>query len=171
MTAGTLIGPDAVAEGEPSTFDSYRAGSIPGDMAMFITMVLFVRGFRAEMDERLRQMGQNVSRMETLGAIMNMAGPRSQAEIARRLRVEGATVTRMVDALSREGLVERLPDPADRRVNLLTITPAGEAALRAMFAIHDELRVDVLQDLPQADRAEMRRMLALMLARIDGQES
>jgi MarR family transcriptional regulator for hemolysin len=170
MPETNIILPDAGGE-ELSTYDSYRAGNMPSDMAMMIRMVMAVRGFRACMDERLRRIGQSVSRMETLGAIVNMPGRRSQTEIAKRLRVEGATVTRMVDSLSREGLVERHPDPADRRVNLLSITPAGEEALRQMFAIHDDLRIEVLGDIPQADRAELRRMLDLMLARIDALDS
>lgn len=170
-----MSAPDPAANGNgtaaPSTFERYRAGELPADIALMVKLVTTVRGFRARLDERLRQVGQSVSRMETLGAIMNMPGPCSQSAIARRLRVEGATVTRMVDVLSREGLVERLPDPTDRRVNLLSITPAGEEMLRQIFAIYDDMRDELLGDLATADRAELHRLLDLLLARVDKLET
>lgn len=151
----------------PDTFATYRAGGSPPDVALMIKLVLTVRGFRGQLDERLRKIGHSVSRMETLAAIMNMADPKSQSDVARRLRVEGATVTRMVDILAREGLVERSPAANDRRVNLLSITPAGEQALVEIFTVYDHLRSHVLADLATEDRAALHRLLDTMLARID----
>jgi DNA-binding MarR family transcriptional regulator len=43
-------------------------------------------------------------------------------------------VTRMIDLLSAEGLVERSPHPSDRRINLLRVTEQGEVELRRIFA-------------------------------------
>jgi MarR family transcriptional regulator for hemolysin len=150
-----------------STFETYRAGGTTLDIGVMVKLVLTVRGFRGQLDERLRRIGHSVSRMETLAAIMNMPDPKSQSDVARRLRVEGATVTRMIDILSREGLVERAPDPGDRRVNLLTITPVGETVLAEIFDVYDNLRGHVLAGLDEADRNEMHRLLDLILAAID----
>ncbi len=150
-----------------STFEIYRAGETTIDIGLMVKLVLTVRGFRGQLDERLRRIGQSVSRMETLAAIMNMPGTKSQSDVARRLRVEGATVTRMIDILSREGLVERTPDPGDRRVNLLSITPAGEAALEEIFVVYDRLRGHVLAGVDESDRQEMHRMLDLILTAVD----
>lgn len=150
-----------------SAFDTYRAGETTLDIGLMVKLVLTVRGFRGQLDERLRRIGQSVSRMETLAAIMNMPDPKSQSDVARRLRVEGATVTRMIDILSKEGLVERAPDPGDRRVNLLSITPTGEAVLADIFDVYDGFRKHVLSLLEEADREEMHRLLDLMLEAID----
>ena len=164
---GSVSGPVSGAVSGSGSFETYRAGGVPQDVGLMVKLVLTVRGFRSQLDERLRRMGQSVSRMETLAAIMNMPGPRSQTDVARRLRVEGATVTRMIDILEKEGLVLRTPDPADRRVNLISITPAGEAVLAEIFAVYDQLRGHVLADLGLDEREEMHRLLDRMLARID----
>jgi len=152
---------------ERSAFEIYRAGETTPDISVMIKLVLAVRGFRGQLDERLRRIGQSVSRMETLGAIMNMPGAKSQSDVARRLRVEGATVTRMIDILSREGLVERTPDPGDRRVNLLSITPAGETVLEEIFTVYDSLRGHVLAGLGAGDQEELHRLLDLILTAVD----
>jgi MarR family 2-MHQ and catechol resistance regulon transcriptional repressor len=49
-----------------------------------------------------------------------------QSEIAQSMRVSGANVTQLIDALEREGWVERLINPADKRVTFAQLTPDGE---------------------------------------------
>jgi MarR family transcriptional regulator for hemolysin len=150
-----------------STFDIYREGGTTRDISLLIKMVLMVRRFRNQLDENLRRIDQSTARMEMLSAILNMQGPKSQTDLARRLRVEAATVTRMVDILGKEGLVERTPDPHDRRVNLLSISPKGEAVLAEIFRVYDRLRNHLLQDLGAEDVERMHSMVDLMTARLD----
>lgn len=71
-------------------------------------------------------------------------GSASQAELARLARVEAQTMSRTVDRLVREGLVERGSDPADRRRHVVSRTAAGE---RAWATIHD-VESDVFPDIP-----------------------
>ncbi len=68
-----------------------------------------------------------------LGALLRLADEDgiSQAELARRQRVEAPSMCRMVDRLEREGLVRRERDLADRRVIRVHITPAGRTAAGA----------------------------------------
>ena len=134
---------------------------------MMIRMVLVVRRFRNRMDERLRAIGQSTSRMEALGAIMNMKGPKSQRDVAKRLRVEGATITRIIDILGAEGLVARTVDPKDRRINLVEISPKGEAVLKEIFAIYDEVRDDIVEGLSADEKRVLSSALDRMLARLD----
>lgn len=105
--------------------------------------------------------------METLSAILNMPGNKSQTEVARRLRIEGATVTRMVDILAKEGLVERKPHPTDRRINLLEITPAGEREVERILRIYDALRNHLLQDIAPSEVDLMQGLLDRMIGRLD----
>lgn len=134
---------------------------------MMIRMVLVVRRFRNRMDERLRAIGQSTSRMEALGAIMNMKGPKSQRDVAKRLRVEGATITRIIDILGAEGLVARTVDPKDRRINLVEISPKGESVLKEIFAIYDEVRDDIVEGLSADEKRVLSSALDRMLARLD----
>ncbi len=56
--------------------------------------------------------------------------------VAARLCVGPAVVSRQLAHLSRTGMVERRPDPADGRAELLSLTPGGRQALRDLRAIH-----------------------------------
>ena len=154
-----------------SAFETFRDGGSTLDMSMMIKLTLCVRGFRGKLDEKLRKIGQSTSRMETLAAIMNMQGPKSQSDVAKRLQVEGATVTRMVDILSKEGLVERKPAPNDRRVNLLSITAEGEKAMQEIFVVYDEWRNHCLTDFSSDDMRDMHRLLNMLLGRLDNPEA
>src|ERR1700755_716570 len=53
----------------------------------------------------------------------------SQNEMAALCEVEPITVGRLVDRLEARGLIERRPDPADRRVRRLHLLPASQAIL------------------------------------------
>ena len=150
-----------------NTFELYRDGGTTLEIAAMVRMVLVVRGFRARLDERLRAINQSAARMETLSAIINMQGPVSQSDVARRLRVEGATVTRMVDLLSKEGLVERSPHPSDRRVNLLRVTEKGEGELRRIFRVYDTARSELLSEFAQEEIAQVHLLTGKMLAQLD----
>lgn len=150
-----------------STFEVYKDGETTREIRTLVRMVLLVRGFRTRLDEELRRIGQTTSRMEALSAILNMEGNPSQSDVARRLRIEGATITRMVDILSNEGLVERLPDPKDRRVNLLAITPKGEEAVREIFKIYDMMREHILEGISAEEIDGLQRLIDKMLKRLD----
>jgi DNA-binding MarR family transcriptional regulator len=52
-------------------------------------------------------------------------GPLPQREITRELDVERATLSAVIGALARKGLIEQQPDPRDQRQKQLSITPAG----------------------------------------------
>jgi DNA-binding MarR family transcriptional regulator len=55
--------------------------------------------------------------------------PLSQQEVARRLGVDRTTMVDLIDELENKGLVQRRQDPADRRRNVVALTPAGTATL------------------------------------------
>lgn len=150
-----------------SSFATYKAGGTKPDIRMLITMVLLVRGFRNRLEEELRKIDQSAARMETLAAILNMPGDKSQTDVARRLRIEGATVTRMIDILGKEGLVERSPHPTDRRINLVSITPAGEREVEKIFRIYDRLRDHLLLGMSPGEVAQMQALLDRMMHRLD----
>ena len=58
-------------------------------------------------------------------------GPLSLSQLADAVQVDAPYATLIVDTLEQRGLVERRPDPADRRRKLVALTPAGTAAADA----------------------------------------
>jgi DNA-binding MarR family transcriptional regulator len=63
----------------------------------------------------------------------------SQNEMAALCEVEPITVGRLVDRLEARGLIERRPDPADRRVRRLHLLPAAQPVLAEILAYRMEL--------------------------------
>ena len=92
-----------------SSFEIYRQGGTTSQIRLTVRLVLVARRWRSLLDERLRQIGQSAARMEALGAIMNSPSLSAQVDIAKRLRIEGPTMTRMLDTLEADGLVEGCP--------------------------------------------------------------
>jgi len=136
-------------------------------MALTVALVLAARRWRSLVDEHLRPIGQSSARMEALGAILNSPDPSAQVEIAKRLRIEGPTLTRMIDALSQDGLVERRPAPNDRRTKHLYLTDEGTAELGQIFSVTEPLRMRLLEDMSVAEMQTVTQMLNRLLAKLD----
>ncbi|MXO65865.1 MarR family transcriptional regulator [Altericroceibacterium endophyticum] len=129
--------------------------------------VIVGRRWRAIVDEHLRANRQSSARLEVLATIL-VAPPLSpQVEIARRMRIEGPTLTRLLDSLQNEGFIERLPDPKDKRNRLLGLTPAGTAALEEMLAITDRLRERLVAGLSDNTKTVIVTAMEEMLDRLD----
>ena len=150
-----------------SNFEIYRTGGTTRDIRLTINLVIVARRWRSLLDDRLRLVGQSSARMEALAAIINSPALSAQVGIAKRLRIEGPTMTRMLDTLEADGLVERLPDPTDRRTKQLRLTAEGERVLEEIFAIADEMRSRLLDGMPADTVDELNGFLCLLTERLD----
>ena len=81
-------------------------------------------------------------------------------ELSRLLMVTGGNVTAIVDQLEKEGLVERLDEPADRRAFRIRLTKSGERTFIEMARAHEEWVVELLAGLSRRDQDELLRLLA-----------
>ena len=89
-------------------------------------------------------------------AVLDGAGePLSPTEIARRLIVTTASVTSLLDTLERRGLVERRPDPADRRRLLVAITPPAQDLVRQYVPEVVALQGAVMNGISEEDRQQL----------------
>jgi DNA-binding MarR family transcriptional regulator len=81
-------------------------------------------------------------------------------ELSRMLMVTGGNITTIVDQLEKEGLVERLDEPEDRRSWLIRLTSAGRKGFTDMARAHEEWVVELLSGLSKRDRDELLKLLA-----------
>ncbi|MGW2475783.1 MarR family winged helix-turn-helix transcriptional regulator [Streptomyces sp. NPDC001665] len=88
--------------------------------------------------------------------------PLPMRRIAQKLKCEPSNVTGIVDRLEARGLVERRPDPADRRVKLAAPTERGAATAAQLRDALDFAR-EPLAGLSAADRTVLRDLLRRML--------
>jgi len=89
---------------------------------------------------------------------------RSQAELAKRLLVSTGTMTNQLDKLETAGLVRRLPDPADRRGNLVEMTPRGREILDTYVDIQAKRERHLLDGLTPAEKRQLNDLLRKLLA-------
>jgi DNA-binding MarR family transcriptional regulator len=117
------------------------AGEFPFDLTTYLFHVFTVLGrYReAALDEAFRPLGLNVARHRALSVVVRLQ-PCGMTELADFCAVERTTMTRTVDQLFGNGLVERTTPPSDRRQVLLTVTAAGRAvhqrALRCVYRVN-----------------------------------
>lgn len=94
--------------------------------------------------------------------------PLPMRKLAQKLKCEPSNVTGIVDRLESRGLVERRPDPADRRVKLAAATDEGRAIAKGL---RESLRFarEPLAGLAEQERVVLRGLLRRMLAAEGGQ--
>src|SRR5437764_15296273 len=101
-------------------------------------------------------------RMRLLGALSDRQ-PLRMGDLAARLGLTARTITTLVDALEREGLLARRPDATDRRATLIELTDTGCEYLDRVGTTLGELAEQVLAPLD----ADERRQLLGLLSRLE----
>jgi DNA-binding MarR family transcriptional regulator len=100
-------------------------------------------------------------------AALEEFGPASQAALGRSTSIDRSDVVAALNELAEEGLIERAPDPDDRRRNVITITPAGRARLGKLDKVLAEIQEELLAPLSAADRRRLIELLTRVVERGD----
>jgi MarR family transcriptional regulator for hemolysin len=146
-----------------------QAGSDADDLYYRATRDIVVAGrrWRKLANERIRPTGHTMARWETLFLVAFSDHALTQGELARLLNVEGPTLVRMLDVLSKEGLIERRQSEIDRRVTTNAITAEGRRAIDEIMGVTNALRAEVLKGLDPAELAITLKVLGQIIDRID----
>ena len=93
--------------------------------------------------------------------ILNYANPDGVplSEISARMFCDNSNLTGIVDRLITKGYVERRPDPQDRRVSLICLTPTGAEKLRAIRPRHHASVSRRMRKLSDQDVQQLRDLL------------
>jgi len=97
-------------------------------------------------------------------AALEEFGPLSQADIGRRLGLDRNDVNGILTRLDSQGRVDRRPDPADRRRNIVTLTDAGHRYLNALQHKADAVQAELLAGLGTAEQRQLEVLLDKVLA-------
>jgi DNA-binding MarR family transcriptional regulator len=90
---------------------------------------------------------------------------RTQAALAQAINADKSRIIGVLDELQERGLIHRQPDEADRRVHLLSLTPAGDRLRRSVEAGIRQEEEEVLKLLAPADREAFLRSLKALYQR------
>jgi DNA-binding MarR family transcriptional regulator len=88
-------------------------------------------------------------------------------ELMRATMLSSGGTTKRLDRLVEAGLVERRPDPADRRGVLVKLTPRGRAVIDRAVEAHIAIEERLLRSLGPADRRALDDLLRKLLADLD----
>ena len=89
-------------------------------------------------------------------------GPMTAGALAAHEQVRKPTVTRILSALVDEGLVERTPDPADRRIAWVQLTPTGRSLMRTVRRRTDRYLAQRLGKLDAEELATLERAAEIL---------
>src|SRR5690348_2650819 len=128
---------------------------IPISREIAISIVDVARMLKTYADQRARQFGISRAQWTVLMRLDRFEGLK-QSELAEVLDLAPISLTRLLDRLAENGLIERRADPNDRRANRLYLTPAARPLLKQL----SDLGADMLETvLAGVDRKTIERML------------
>lgn len=123
---------------------------------------LITRRTNAEMKTRLVEIGLTPSGFFVMMNLLDIEAV-TQADLGKKITLPAYGMTRLIDALAADGLVERRPDPASRRNHLIFLTDAGRALAPAIFKIVGEVNTALLNPLTPAEQQQFADSLAKLL--------
>jgi MarR family transcriptional regulator for hemolysin len=118
------------------------------------------RLLRTHADHKAAQFGMTRAKWAVLARLDRFEGLK-QSELADMLDLQPITLTRLLDRLSENGLIERRADPDDRRAKRLFLTPAARPLLEQLSELGEDIMETALAGL---DRADVARLLASLSA-------
>jgi DNA-binding MarR family transcriptional regulator len=113
-------------------------------------------------EAKMAALGIQTKHVGVLATIVER-GPLSQKAVGEALLIDRTTMVQLADKLESLGLVERRPDPVDRRVSLLHLTADGETAYRRARSLVREAEAHLLDCLSAGDRWKLHRLLVRVL--------
>lgn len=115
-----------------------------------------------ELDRRLRAYNITIAQWAVLKQLWEREG-RSQVELQERLGLEGATVTGLLQRMIRAELVQRRPDPGDKRVQRVFLTEKGRALRPLARDLADEVNARAVKGFSLDEQVFLMRLLARAL--------
>ena len=116
---------------------------------------------RFEQHARAKQLGLTRSQAAVLGRLSRQEGI-NQVTLAQQLELEPITLVRLLDRLQAAGLIERRPDPQDRRARALYLTPQARPLLDRVGILARDVYDEALVGLSAPERERLVTALELM---------
>lgn len=123
------------------------------------------RLMRRNFDERARAIGVTRPQWQVISLLRRHEGI-NQGGLAEMLEVEPITLGRMIDRLQDADLVQRRPDPADRRAWRLHLTEKGNGLIALLQPHALDTLEQLLEGIGEEDRDRLMDMLSRMLGNL-----
>jgi DNA-binding MarR family transcriptional regulator len=111
---------------------------------------------RRELEDRI-----TLARFDLLASLHREDG-QTLASLSRALLVTAGNLTGLVDRAERDGVVERRPDPTDRRLARVWLTNEGRSLIRELLPMHARQVHELLSGMPVSERQSLRHLLGVL---------
>jgi MarR family transcriptional regulator for hemolysin len=125
------------------------------------------RGWRAELDRRLAELGLSQARWLVLLHLARYENPPTQRELAQSVGVEGPTLARLLDSLEGQGLVQRQAVLEDRRAKKIVLCDTARPLIQQIEAIATALRVELFAGIDEEELRVCMRVHMRILANLE----
>jgi DNA-binding MarR family transcriptional regulator len=138
-----------------------RPGDHVAELRLWLRLLTCTTLIEGEVRRRLREhFDTTLPRFDVLAQLDKTHGRMTLGELSQRMMVSNGNVTGLVDRLVNEGLIARRAAPHDRRVQMVSLTPAGRRAFRGMAKANGDWISEIFADLDAVDINTLMRLLA-----------
>jgi MarR family transcriptional regulator, transcriptional regulator for hemolysin len=137
----------------------------PAHTPIGLNLARTARSVSRAFDDALAQAGGSVPRWLVLISLKSQP-MRNQRELAEAVGIREATLTHHLNSMDEEGLITRRRDPANRRVHLVELTEAGEAAFQRMRGAATAFDQRLRSGLSGDDVAQLETLLGRLAANV-----
>jgi MarR family transcriptional regulator for hemolysin len=141
------------------------------ERAFSAALLRLARVYRREVDKALAAHGLSDAKALPVLHIARRGDGVRQGLLAEDMGIEGPSLVGLLDPLCAAGLVERRPDPQDRRAKTLHLSEPGRELAVVVEQAVDALRAQLLQAVDDKDLAAALRVLSAFDRAIEGAES
>src|SRR5215467_3068308 len=127
---------------------------------------LAARAFARLSEARLKPLGFGVGHLPVLVALRDGRAS-TQRDLARFARIEQPPMAQMLARMERDGLIQRVPDPADGRSSRITLTAVAEARLPDAVSVLLRGNREVLRDFTEEEAGLLIALLKRLIASLD----
>lgn len=124
------------------------------------------RTFARLADGELRDLGFAMSQLPVLIALKK-GEALTQAELARIAKVEQPSMAQLLNRMERDGLVQRAPDPDDKRIRVISLTASANRLLPKARTLMDALNVEALRGFSPADVQTLDALISRIASNLD----
>jgi MarR family transcriptional regulator for hemolysin len=125
------------------------------------------RGWRAELDRRLADLGLSQARWLVLLHLARFTEAPTQRELAQSVGVEGPTLARLLDSLEKQGLVRRQAVLEDRRAKKIVLSDTARPVIEKIEAIANALRHELFVGIDEEDLRVCMQVHSKILANLE----
>jgi DNA-binding MarR family transcriptional regulator len=135
------------------------------ELRLWLRLLTCANLIETEIRRKLReQFHVTLPRFDLLAQLDKVPNGLTLSDLSRRMMVSNGNLTALVERLTADGLIERRINPADRRIQIVSLTASGRRDFRRIAERHADWIADLMAELGEADIAGLMAGLARLKA-------